>query len=343
MEKYDLIIVGAGPAGIFTAVELLRHGSKKKMLLVEKGKPVEKRHCPKAEVGHCVNCRPTCAITTGFSGAGAFSDGKLSLSYEVGGDLPALIGEEFAQELIDYTDKIYLEFGADPHVEGIYTGEEIKEIRKNAIHAGLKLVDCPIRHLGTEKAQQLYLAIQNYLADQSIWPRISTDLPEFEEAEKGVEKEIDRLMNIKGKRSVDSIHKELGHIMWEHVGMGRTAEGLKEGLELIKKIRKEFDTNLFIPGSKEGLNTELDKAIHLRDFITMGELIAYDALSRNESCGGHFREEYQTEDGEAKRDDEHFFYVGCWEYQGSDEKAPELIKEPLHYEAIKVQTRNYKN
>lgn len=151
MEKYDLIIVGAGPAGIFTAVELLRHGSKKKMLLVEKGKPVEKRHCPKAEVGHCVNCRPTCAITTGFSGAGAFSDGKLSLSYEVGGDLPTLIGEEFAQELIDYTDKIYLEFGADPHVEGIYTGEDIKEIRKNAIHAGLKLVDCPIRHLGTRR------------------------------------------------------------------------------------------------------------------------------------------------------------------------------------------------
>ena len=185
--------------------------------------------------------------------------------------------------------------------------------------------------------------IQNYLADQSIWPRISTDLPEFDEAEKGVQAEIDRLMNIKGKRSVDSIHKELGHIMWEHVGMGRTAEGLKEGLELIKKLRKEFETNLFIPGSKEGLNTELDKAIHLRDFITMGELIAYDALSRNESCGGHFREEYQTEDGEAKRNDENFFYVGCWEYQGDDTKAPELIKEPLEYEAIKVQTRNYKN
>ena len=175
MEKYDLIIVGAGPAGIFTAVELLRHGSKKKMLLVEKGKPVEKRHCPKAEVGHCVNCRPTCAITTGFSGAGAFSDGKLSLSYEVGGDLPTLIGEEFAQKLIDYTDKIYLEFGADPHVEGIYTGEEIKEIRKNAIHAGLKLVDCPIRHLGTEKAQQLYLAIQNYLADNGVEMLFSTE------------------------------------------------------------------------------------------------------------------------------------------------------------------------
>ena len=163
MDKYDLIIVGAGPAGIFTAVELLRHGSKKKILLVEKGKPVEQRRCPKAELGYCANCRPTCAITTGFSGAGAFSDGKLSLSYEVGGDLPSLIGAETAQKLIDYTDKIYLDFGADPHVEGIYTGEEIREIRKNAIKAGLKLVDCPIRHLGTEKAHQLYLAVEKHL------------------------------------------------------------------------------------------------------------------------------------------------------------------------------------
>ena len=185
--------------------------------------------------------------------------------------------------------------------------------------------------------------IQNYLADQAIWPRLSTDRPEFDEAEKAVEKEFSRLLNINGKRSVDSIHKELGHIMWEHVGMGRTAEGLKEGLELIKKVRKEFETDLFIPGTREGLNTELDKAVHLRDFITMGELIAYDALSRNESCGGHFREEYQTDEGEAKRDDENYFYVGCWEYQGSDEKAPTLYKEPLEYEAIKIQTRNYKD
>ena len=185
--------------------------------------------------------------------------------------------------------------------------------------------------------------IQNYLADQDVWPRLSTDLPEFEEAEKAVQAEIDRLMNIHGKRSVDSIHKELGHIMWEHVGMGRTKEGLEEGLKMLKALRKEFDTNLFIPGTKEGLNVELDKAIHLRDFIIMGELVAYDALHREESCGGHFREEHQTEEGEAKRDDENFFYVGCWEYQGSDEKAPELIKEPLEYEAIKVQTRNYKN
>ena len=173
--NYDVIIVGAGPAGIFTALEMLRNGSKSKILLIEKGKPVEKRHCPKAEIGKCVNCKPSCAITTGFSGAGAFSDGKLSLSYEVGGDLPDLIGAEFAQELIDYTDKIYLEFGADPHVEGISDDDEIKEIRKNAIKANLKLVDCPIRHLGTEKAQKLYLDIQNWLLEHGVDMMFSTE------------------------------------------------------------------------------------------------------------------------------------------------------------------------
>ena len=185
--------------------------------------------------------------------------------------------------------------------------------------------------------------IQNYLADQALWGKVPTDRPEFDEAEKAVNAEIDRLMGIHGKRSVDSIHKELGHIMWEYVGMGRTKEGLEEGLKQLKALREEFNTNLFIPGKKEGLNIELDKAIHLRDFILMGELVAYDALHREESCGGHFREEHQTEEGEAKRDDEHFFYVGCWEYQGDDNKTPELIKEPLEYEAINVQTRNYKN
>ncbi len=185
--------------------------------------------------------------------------------------------------------------------------------------------------------------IQNYLADQAIWPHLPVNSPEFVKAEAGVQAEIDRIMNIHGKRSVDSIHKELGHIMWEHVGMGRTKEGLEEGLKLIKGIRKEFNENVFVPGTKEGLNVELDKAIHLRDFILMGELIATDALHREESCGGHFREEHQTEEGEAKRDDENFFYVGCWEYQNDDDTAPVLSKEPLEYEIIKVQTRNYKN
>ena len=184
--------------------------------------------------------------------------------------------------------------------------------------------------------------IQNYLSDQITVPRFSTDLPEFVETEKAVQARIDHLMGIGGKRSVDSIHKELGHIMWEYVGMARTKEGLEKALELLKGIRKEFETNLFIPHI-EGVNVELDKALRLDDFITMGQLIAYDALNRNESCGGHFREEYQTEDGEAKRDDANCFYVSCWEYQGSDEKAPVMYKEPLKYEAIEVKTRNYKN
>ena len=184
--------------------------------------------------------------------------------------------------------------------------------------------------------------IQNYLADQITVPRFSPSLPEFDQTEKAVKARIDRLMGIKGKSSVDSIHKELGHIMWEHVGMGRTAEGLKEGIEMIKKLRQKFYTDLFIP-QLDGVNTELEKALRLEDFFLMGLLIANDALSRNESCGGHFREEYQTEEGEAKRDDENYFYVGCWEYQGDDEKAPVLYKEPLVYEAIKVQTRNYKS
>ncbi len=185
--------------------------------------------------------------------------------------------------------------------------------------------------------------IQNYLSDQITVPRFSTDTPEFDEAEKKCVEAQENFLKIQGKRSVDSIHKELGHIMWEYVGMGRTKEGLTTALEKLKNLRKEFQANLYVPGTADGMNIELDKAFRLNDFITMGELVAYDALNRNESCGGHFREEYQTEEGEAKRDDQNYFYVSCWDYQGSDDKAPELIKEPLHYEAIKVQTRNYKS
>lgn len=164
----DVVIVGAGPSGIFTALEMIRKGCNQKIVIVEKGKAVEDRHCPKSKTKQCVNCKPYCHITTGFSGAGAFSDGKLSLSYEVGGDLPSLIGEDMAQELIDYADSIYLEFGADTHVEGINNDEEVKQIRKRAIQAGLKLVDCPIRHLGTEKAQKLYYDIEQYLLNNGV-------------------------------------------------------------------------------------------------------------------------------------------------------------------------------
>ena len=164
---YDVVIIGAGPAGIFTALEMVKKGCKKKILMVEKGHSIENRTCPKSKMKKCMNCNP-CNITTGFSGAGAFSDGKLSLSYSVGGDLPDLVGIETVQSLIDYTDMIYLEFGADEHVEGVSQEEKVKDIRKRAIQAGLKLVDCPIRHLGTEKAQLIYREIEKYLLAHDV-------------------------------------------------------------------------------------------------------------------------------------------------------------------------------
>lgn len=172
--KYDVIIAGAGPSGIFTALELIRGDKTKKILLIEKGNSISKRHCPKEELKKCVNCKPYCNITTGFSGAGAFSDGKLSLSSDVGGDLPELIGYDIVDNLIKYTDDIYLEFGADTKVEGIDNSDKVKGIRKKAIEAGLKLVDCPIRHLGTEKAQEIYGKIENYLIESGIEIRFNT-------------------------------------------------------------------------------------------------------------------------------------------------------------------------
>ncbi|MCH5197002.1 MAG: FAD-binding protein [Oscillospiraceae bacterium] len=166
--KYDVLIIGAGPSGIFTAIEMIRNHSTKKILIVEKGEAVENRHCPKSQTQKCMSCSPYCHITAGFSGAGAFSDGKLSLSCEVGGTLPELIGEQKAQETINYTDKIYLEFGADTRVEGVSAPDKIREIRKKAINANLKLVDCPIRHLGTEMAQKLYQRIEAYLIENGV-------------------------------------------------------------------------------------------------------------------------------------------------------------------------------
>ncbi|MBE6285491.1 MAG: fumarate reductase/succinate dehydrogenase flavoprotein subunit [Bacteroidaceae bacterium] len=184
--------------------------------------------------------------------------------------------------------------------------------------------------------------IQNYLADQIQVPRFSTEAPEFVEAEKAVNDKIAKLMAIKGTRSVDSIHKELGLVMWDNVGMARTKESLEKALKEIDRVEKIFWSDLRIPGEADTLNIELEKALRLLDFIEIGRLMAYDALNREESCGGHFREEHQTEEGEAKRDDENFSYVACWKYTGQGQE-PELIKEDLNYQYIKVQQRNYKN
>ncbi|QEK12414.1 FAD-dependent oxidoreductase [Crassaminicella thermophila] len=202
--KYDVIVVGAGPSGIFTALELIRQKSSKKVLIIEKGRSIEKRHCPKEETEVCVSCKPYCHITTGFSGAGAFSDGKLSLSYEVGGELPSLIGSSKAQDLINYTDKIYLEFGADPKVEGLENNDAIKEIRRKAIEAGLKLVDCPIRHLGTEKAQEIYFKIQNYLIKSGVEIKFNTVVKDIV-IEEGVAKGV-KIANSQTKENEEILY-----------------------------------------------------------------------------------------------------------------------------------------
>lgn len=183
--------------------------------------------------------------------------------------------------------------------------------------------------------------IQNYLADQITVPRFSTELPEFQQAEDDVNKKIAKLMSIKGTRSVDSIHKELGLIMWDFVGMGRTKESLEKAIEDIKKVKKEFWSNVRIPGESSTLNVELEKALRVADFLEIGYLMAIDGLTRNESCGGHFREEYQTPEGEALRRDDEYSYVSCWKFTGEDQE-PELIKEPLDYEFVVRQQRNYK-
>ena len=184
--------------------------------------------------------------------------------------------------------------------------------------------------------------IQNYLADQIQVPRFSTDLPEFAAAEKEVKDKIQKIKAVNGKHSVDSIHKKLGHIMWDFVGMARTKESLQKALTGIEEVKKDFWTNVRIPGDVNELNVELEKALRLIDFIEVGMLMARDGLNREESCGGHFRTEYQTPEGEALRDDKNFSYVACWKYTGENSE-PELSKEDLNFQFVKVQTRNYKS
>ena len=184
--------------------------------------------------------------------------------------------------------------------------------------------------------------IQNYLADQIQTPRMSTELPEFEQAEKDIHAKIEKIMKIQGTKTVDSIHRELGLIMWDFVGMGRNKAGLETALEKIKAVRHEFWTKVYVPGVSTDVNVELEKALRVADFIEIGDLMARDALMREESCGGHFREEYQTPEGEALRNDDEFSFASCWKFAGEG-KEPELLKEILDYEFIHRQQRNYKS
>lgn len=182
--------------------------------------------------------------------------------------------------------------------------------------------------------------IQRYLADQINVPRFTTNTPEFDEAEKSVKEKLQKLLDINGEKTTDHFHKRLGHIMWDKVGMSRNKENLEQAIKEIGELKEEFWKNVRIPGDLNGVNPELEKASRLADYLELGDLMARDALERKESCGGHFREEYQTKEGEALRDDKNYMYVSAWEHV--EGKEPVLNKEPLEYEAIEVKTRNYK-
>ena len=184
--------------------------------------------------------------------------------------------------------------------------------------------------------------IGDYLSKKIQAPKVDVNTPAFDEAEKAVKEKIQKLMSINGKQSVDDIHKKLGNIMWENVGMARTEESLKTAIKEIQALRKEFWKDVKVVGDPMSFNVELEKALRLADFLELGELMARDALNREESCGGHFRSEHQTEEGEALRHDDEFAYAAVWEYKGMDEE-PELTKEPLEYEFTHRAQRNYKD
>lgn len=180
-----------------------------------------------------------------------------------------------------------------------------------------------------------------FLSNEIRTPQIDTNQPEFIEAENNVRSTLEKLLDVKGNQSVESLHKKLGKIMWDYCGMARTAEGLRTARKLVQDLRKEFWSDVFVPGSMDDFNPELEKAMRVADFMELGELMILDALERNESCGGHFREEYQEAGGEAKRDDEHYKYVARWLWTNLNIE-PEMIKEDLVFENIQLKAREYK-
>jgi len=183
------------------------------------------------------------------------------------------------------------------------------------------------------------MTIGSFLADEIRTPAIDPNNAAFEEAEQRTRERLNKFLNIKGNQSVESFHRRLGKIVWEKCGMSRNAQGLQEGIEQIKALREEYYQNVFVPGEIDEYNPELEKAARVGDFMELGELMMHDALDRNESCGGHFREEYQTEQGEALRDDENYTYVSAWAW---NDGTPELHKEDLKFENVELKTRSYK-
>lgn len=233
---------------------------------------------------------------------------------------------------------------------GLWVDYELQSTVKGLFVAGeANFSDHGANRLGASALMQglsdgyfvLPYTLQNYLADQIQTSRVSIESAEFEQAEQNVRSQIERLLNVKGTETVDSFHRRLGKIMWEYVGMAREKSGLEKAIKLISDLRKEFWKNVKVSGSAIGMNSELEKALRVADFLEMGELIARDALQREESCGGHFRVEHQTAEGEAQRDDQNFNFVAAYEYKGS-EAVPELHKEQLDFEFVEVKQRNYK-
>jgi len=182
--------------------------------------------------------------------------------------------------------------------------------------------------------------IGSFLSEEIRTPKIDTNANEFDEAEKATRKQLEQFINNDGSESVESLHRRLGKIIWEYCGMSRSEEGLKKARQMVRELKEDFYNKVFVPGSLDEYNPELEKAGRVADFIELGEMMIVDALNRNESCGGHFREEYQTEDGEAVRDDENYAYVAAWEYKGDDD--PVLNKEELVFENVELKTRSYK-
>jgi len=186
----------------------------------------------------------------------------------------------------------------------------------------------------------LPVTIGDFLSNEIRTPKINIDSPEFEEAERNTRERIQKLLSVNGTKSVESYHRELGLIMWEYCGMSRSEEGLKKARKMIQELRKDFYQNVYVPGSNDEFNPELEKATRVADFMELGELMMIDALDRNESCGGHFREEYQTADGEALRRDDEYTYVSAWKWNEASD--PELFKEKLIYENVELKVRSYK-
>lgn len=266
-KNYDVIIIGAGPSGIFCAYELIKDKPDLQILMLEKGRPIEKRVCPKRTTKMCVGCKP-CSITTGFAGAGAFSDGKLSLSPDVGGNLPEILGYDKAMELIKESDEIYLKFGADKSVYGMDKQKEIEEIRRKAITANLKLIECPIRHLGTEEGYKIYTRLQEHLLEQGVHMVFNTMVENIiiEDGEaKGVV--TDKGDTYYGGELVSAIGREgsdwFSHICGEHrietevgtVDIGVRVEVRDEVMEFLNKNLYEAKLVYYTPTFDDKVRT----------------------------------------------------------------------------------------